>query len=187
MPQTNSATNLCYEIHGAANQVFSLVSDSCVAVNAQYAPMNNPDNGNIIREVGIVAVDSTGACHNITVTLTNGECRARRSSNNVDRVYETSFEDTFNGVSIRQRTLNRVRVSVPNCERVPLVMWVTCENTTGQEMIRFDISRGINLRPTSHGLLGEGTTLSTQQKTKIMVPLDCAVFIRLLQLIITGD
>ena len=156
MPQTNSATNLCYEIHGAADRVFSLVSDSCVAVNALYAPMNNPEEGNIIRQVGIVAVDSNNACHNVTVTLANGQCSASRSSNNgVVMNYPNSFEDTFNGVSIRQRTLNRVRVSVPNCERVPLVMWVTCENVTGQEMIRFDISRGINLRPSSHGLLGE--------------------------------
>lgn len=154
MPQQMSHINLCYEIHGAANQVFSLVSDVCVAVNALYAPMNNSALGNIIQQVGIVAVDSSNNCHNITVTLTNGQCRTRRVSNGVNRDYSTSFEDNFNGVAIRQRTLNRVRVSVPNCERVPLVMWVVCETVNEQQMIRFEISRGVNLRPTSHGLLG---------------------------------
>lgn len=154
MQDERRSTNLCYEIHGARDRVFSLVSDVCVAVNARYAPMNNPDDGNIISEIGIAAVGDNNACHNVTIRLNNGSCQTLRSSAGGDTVYETNFEDEFDGISLRQRMDRRVRVSVPNCERLPLVMWVTCENVRGQEMIRFDITRGLNLRPTSHGLIG---------------------------------
>ena len=62
--------------------------------------------------------------------------------------------DSFysNGIRVR-RLLNRVRISVPNCENKNLVMMVTCQNRP-EPMIRFDIMRGLNLKPTSHGLLG---------------------------------
>ena len=49
----------------------------------------------------------------------------------------------------------RVRISVPNCENVQLVMWIVCEEVRGEGMLRFIITRGVNLRPTSHGLLGK--------------------------------
>ena len=48
-----------------------------------------------------------------------------------------------------------MRVSVPNCESVQLVMWIVCEEVRGEEMLKFTITRGVNLRPTSHGLLGK--------------------------------
>ena len=46
---------------------------------------------------------------------------------------------------------NRARISVPNCGHNRLVMWVTCQ---AKGMLRFDLTRGIGLTPTSHGLLG---------------------------------
>lgn len=60
------------------------------------------------------------------------------------------------GVSV-SKYRQRVRVSVPNCDNVQLVMWVECEEVAGQEMLKFIISRGVNLQPTSHGLLGSYT------------------------------
>ena len=60
------------------------------------------------------------------------------------------------GVSV-SKYRQRVRVSVPNCDNVQLVMWVECEEVGGQEMLKFIISRGVNLQPTSHGLLGSYT------------------------------
>ena len=58
------------------------------------------------------------------------------------------------GVAVR-RSLQRVRVSVPNCENVQLVMWAICEGEGAQQQIRVMITRGLNLRPTSHGLIGK--------------------------------
>ena len=156
LEEERRTSNLCYQIHGEPNQVFSLVSDECVAVNARYVSMNNPNDGNIINEIGIVAAGTSNSCFNITVRLNNGTCQASRtaSDGSGDTSYSSNFDDSFNGIFMRQRMPTRVRISVPNCEQIPLVMWVTCETIGGQEMIRFDISRGVNLRPTSHGLIG---------------------------------
>lgn len=142
---------LCFEIHGASNKAFNLISDRCTSVNALYAPMNVPENGNIIKSVGIRAVDSMDQCVDITVGLENG-CIPTVSPNQSSAVEMTRY--TLHGVSVSKHQNNRVRVSVPNCENLQLVMWVVCEQVNSQEMIKFVITRGVNLRPTSHGLLG---------------------------------
>ena len=67
----------------------------------------------------------------------------------------TTQEFSIAGISARKRKLNRVRISIPNCDNVNLVMWVTCERDP--DMIRFQIARGLSLLPTSHGLLGTST------------------------------
>ena len=54
-------------------------------------------------------------------------------------------------VRVTRVRLNVWRVFVPNCQRPGIVMWVTCMSNR----LRFDVNRGSNLRPTSHGLLGE--------------------------------
>lgn len=152
IPKATNATPpaLCFEIHGAADQIFNLVSDRCTSVNALYLPMDIPDNGNIIGTVGIRAVDRVGVCVDVAVDLKDN-CVPRISQGNVT---QTMLRYSSNGVSMSTHR-DRVRVSVPNCEGVQLVMWVICEEVGGQEMIKFVISRGINLRPSSHGLLGE--------------------------------
>lgn len=156
-PILEKATNssppaLCFEVHGASNRVFNLVSDRCTTVNALFAPMNMPENGNIIRSVGIRSVDGTGQCVDITVSLDNG-CIPQISTNHSSAIETERYSSE--GVSVSTHQGNRARVSVPNCENLQLVMWVVCELVNGQEMIKFVITRGINLRPTSHGLLGE--------------------------------
>ena len=144
-PFQADGTSLCYEVRGKANRNFNLVSDTCASVNAYYAPMNSPARGNVISQIGVYAVgESEEDCHTIRV--------------NVDCSYEFNGEPVvgnirIDGIYVRQYP-TRVRISVPNCENINLVMWVTCQNASGQEMLRFDISRGLNLRPTSHGLLG---------------------------------
>lgn len=156
------STNLCYEIHGASNRHFSLVSDSCVAVNALYTAMNNPSEGNIISEIGVVAVNSgRDNCFNYRIRQNNGVCVTSRVAG-IETELGSTFDVSEGGINIRQMMQSRVRISVPNCERVPLVMWVTCELFGNQSMIRFDISRGLNLRATSHGLLGMHTSLYCQ-------------------------
>ena len=138
-------TSLCYEVHGQPNQFFNLVSDTCTNVNAHYSPMNVPENGNIISQIGVYAVGlAETACYTVLVNL---DCSYEFNGEPVTEITR------MDGIYVRQYP-NRVRISVPNCENINLVMWVTCQNLNGQQMIRYDISRGLNLRPTSHGLLG---------------------------------
>ena len=111
--------------------------------------MEPPANGNIIRTVGIRAIDRKGLCLDIGVSLQR-ECVPMISSGNWTT---TTSQYHASGISVSKRG-QRVRISVPNCENVPLVTWVVCEEVRKQWMIKFIISRGVNLRPTSHGLIG---------------------------------
>ncbi len=112
--------------------------------------MNISDNGNIISAVGVKAVNNLGQCVEITVRL---------ESNCIPVISDTGGTSTScrygsSGISVRTYG-KRVRISVPNCENSKLSMWVTCDDYGGQEMIKFQISCGVNLRSTSHGLLGK--------------------------------
>ena len=145
IPFRQDLTSLCYEVHGRTNTFINLISDTCTNVNALYTAMQTQDNGNIISQVGVRAVGDSGQCYNVRVDLTG--CAL-----SVDGIpMNTTFDE--DGIRVR-RTLNRVRISVPNCENKNLVMVVTC-SFLPEPMIRFDIMRGLNLRPTSHGLLGK--------------------------------
>lgn len=124
---------------------YNLVSDTCVSVNAFYSSMIDPSKGNIISKIGVLAEDSRGQCQQIEVDLEG--CAALVNGDAVS-VYNQD------GVHVMQRT-NRVRIAVPNCENIDLVMWVICELQGRQAMIKFVIARGFDLRPTSHGLIGE--------------------------------
>ena len=139
--------HLCYEIHGRDRWYLNLISDTCVSVNAHYTAINRTIDTNVISTVGIKAVNSNGLCVNIEVGVQNG-CvpvitEAGNSSVAMNR-YRSGR------ISVRKHR-ERVRISLPNCENVQLVMWITCQNL---QRIHFVVTRGINLRPTSHGLLG---------------------------------
>ena len=67
---------------------------------------------------------------------------------------EVTSQYSLSGISVLKRR-SRVRISVPNCGTQRLVMHMLCSSSGGGgPMMRFDITRGINLSPTSHGLLG---------------------------------
>ena len=150
--------NLCFEVHGEDDAYFNLVSDACVSVNAHYIRVRPEDNINIIDSIHVRAVDSNGACRNIDVSL--NQCGASVDGVSVD-MYNSA------GISVR-RFRNRVRIVVPNCQDIDLVMWVFCLNNTfwsredengteitfRAEMIRFVIARGLDLAERSHGILG---------------------------------
>ena len=156
VPFTKGGDALCYEVHGSPDQHYNLVSDVCTNVNAYYNDAIAMDTygtfeANFIQVIGVRAVGSTGDCYNIRVFEdVNGSCSAMRMG--AADVFPLGMS-AFDGITVR-RTLSRVRISVPNCENVNLVMWVTCEERSGVPTLRFDISRGLNLRPTSHGLIG---------------------------------
>ncbi len=143
--------NLCYEVRGSDNQNYNLISDKCVSVNALYQAMDIPEFGNIMGIIGVRAETNDGRCYSVCVEREG--CRALAS----DGVAEPAvIESTFatGGISVR-RYPNRVRISAPNCDQVTLVMWVRCATRRGQDLLDFTVSRGTNLRPTSHGLMGE--------------------------------
>ena len=148
--------SLCFEIHGEENQYFNLVSDDCVSVNARYARLDQYFN--IIDQIGIRAVDDAQKCRNIRVDLDT--CLPT-----VDGVQLRShFRES--GVSVRIYR-SHVRVSVPNCNGTShLVMNVICQRNltlldpftyepSKVDMIKFVITRGLNLNENSHGLLGK--------------------------------
>lgn len=140
---------LCYEIYGSSGSIFNLISDRCVSVNAQYTAMNNPEDGNIIAGLGIVAVNNAGQCVGVTVGVAN-QCVPQVR---VGSAEQETVSFSSHGVTVTKRR-ERVRVSVPNCENVQLVMWIVCEGVSGQQHIRVIVTRGLNLRSTSHGLMG---------------------------------
>lgn len=113
--------------------------------------MPPPLSGNIINTVAITAVDYRGSCVEIEVNLEMQCAPVIRGPNGLTT---SSSRYSQSGVSVR-RHRQGVRVAVPNCENTPLVLWILCEEIRNTSMIKFVISRGINLRPTSHGLLGK--------------------------------
>ena len=156
----NDVLSLCYEVHGDSDAIFNLISDGCVSVNAHYALVRPTESQNIINAIYVRAVDSVGICRNIAVRLET--CSATVNGFSMSRF-------SMNDVSVR-RYSNRVRIAVPNCQDLQLVLWVICETRTfwssnlgpqGREvtfdadMIKFVIARGYNLQETSHGILGQ--------------------------------
>ena len=110
--------------------------------------MNNPDLGNVISTIGVKAVDNKGRCIDIVVSLSE-QCILLVESQPL--MYYNKY-----GISVvKHNSQRKVSLSVPNCENEQLVMWILCKTIAGQEMIDFEISRGLNLRPTSHGLIGK--------------------------------
>ena len=142
----------CYEVHGKPDIILNLVSDTCTIVNAAYEPMNVAEDGNIIGTIGISAADSDGNCHNIEVGLAPSGASFPIEVF-IDDV-EVSGVVQIDAVRVR-RYSNRVRISVPNCELIDLVMWIMHMEIGGQNMLKFVITRGSNLAPTSHGLIGK--------------------------------
>ena len=158
----NEVVNLCFEIHGRADEYFNLVSDSCMSVNAHYVRAHPLLGYNIINEITVRAVGLDGTCGNIAVRVSG--CQAF--------IDGTVLNGTFSSAGISVRTYsNRVRISLPNCQDLDLVMWVFCERNelrgfpeqgepdinVGMDLLRFVIARGYNIRETAHGLLGEQT------------------------------
>ena len=152
----NDPINLCFEIHGEENAIVNLVSDACVSVNAHYARAQSSEDVNVIDRIYVRAADSSGVCRNIEVSL--AQCGA-----SVDNATVNDY--TSAGITVREFR-NRVRIVVPNCADIDLVMWVQCVNssfwsTLSNDIIfyarniRFVIARGLDLAERSHGILGQ--------------------------------
>ena len=154
MPIPADSQHLCYEIRGAADQYFNFISDACVSVNAHYVEGTLAGEDKVLHvvdEIAIRAVDNMGSCVNILVDR-NG-CTTSVNSVITDSYFVAGINVTTVG--------NRITVNVPNCDDQDLEMEVICENLNGIEMLHFEVTRGLNLRETSHGLLGKHTLLAS--------------------------
>ena len=146
---------LCYEIHGDANQWFNLVTDNCTTVNALYTPLN--DILNVITKIGVKAVDDDNKC--VEIFVNRSQCTVSVNGTDLEMGSYSS-----GNINVR-RYSKRARISVPNCNDINLIMWVICEeriilspNVTG-EMLKFVVLRGLNYGRRAHGLLGKLRTL----------------------------
>jgi hypothetical protein len=148
--------SLCYEIHGQADAIFNLVTDECATVNAHYHDLTNYLN--VIDQIGVRAVDNNGMCRNIQVDVNGCAASIDGAPLAVGARYSSG------GINVRTYS-NRVRISVPNCAELTLVMWVICETRTLEDpfgngvvtgdMIKFVVARGLNFgHRKAHGLLG---------------------------------
>ena len=157
--------SLCYEVHGKSNEWFNLVSDECTSVNARYVGLS--DRLNVIDDITVRTVNNQDQCVNISVSVEG--CRA---------VVDGAEVDQYSLAGVRVRTYsNRVRISVPNCNDLTLVMWVLCQErdftineygsgdafSVTRNSIKFVVLRGLNFgNRMAHGLLGMWETVLLQ-------------------------
>ena len=133
------------------------MSDRCTSVNAHYTSVD--ERINIIDEIGIRAVDLNGWCILIKVN-TSDNCMPRiTDGNGAEVLLNGSYFSA--GLSVAKYG-SYVGVYVPNCENTELIMWLKCIGDGGDGMIRFVVTRGLNLNPTLHGLVGEEEGLAVK-------------------------
>ena len=141
---------LCYEVHGESNKWFNLVTDKCASVNGRFAYLSS--SLNVIDVLGVKALDTNNRCVNVRVNVHGCTAEVNGVEIGMNERYSSG------GVSVRRRK-DRVRISVPNCNQLTLVMWAVCEidlpNQPG-EMIKLVVSRGLNFeKRVAHGLIGK--------------------------------
>ena len=148
--------SLCYEIHGRKDANYNLVTDQCATVNAHYTDITTYLN--VIDQIGVRAVDESGSCKNIQVDVDG--CSASIDGTPITSLYSSQ------GIMVRPFS-RRVRIAVPNCNELSLVMWVICETRTLEDpfggdasvtgdMIKFVVARGLNFgHRKAHGILGK--------------------------------
>ena len=149
--------SLCYEVHGQPGKWFNLITDSCTSINAHYTTLTRYLN--VINRVGIKAVDNNGRCINIHVDV--NQCAATVN----DIALSVTGQYSFGGVTVK-RYQKRIRISVPNCADITLVVWVVCEEhkilnpqdhgVLVARMLKLVVMRGLNFgHRRAHGLLGK--------------------------------
>ena len=160
--------HLCFQVHGEPNSHFNLLSDTCTSVNAFYSFVESDflAGFHVITEIGITATDSDGQCVFVQVGVANN-CMpvVRRTDLDQDGILDPVEVTQYvsRGISVTRRR-DHVRVAVPNCNSQTLVMYLSCITSGDAPVVRFDITRGINLSPTSHGLLGTAGACLTRSQ-----------------------
>ena len=161
----DAVPSLCYEVHGAANQYFNLITDECTAINAYYEKVQRNSSSidiNIVTKIGVRAVGDSGTCRNVEVDL-------EMCNTVVDGIAMDNLDS--DGIKVKRYVgSSRVRISIPNCADTVLVMWVFCRSGKVRDpvtseyyntnFIRYVVMRGFNLNEKSHGLIGNQSSYS---------------------------
>ena len=147
-----TTTSLCFQVHGESESYYNLISDDCIQVNVLYGAMKTHEDGNFIKEIGILAHNSETACTEITL-------QAKRC---VPIINGVSFNGSYNedGIIIKKTGKRNYEVTVPNCKPTQgddLNFKIACYKINKQKIIHFDVIRGGGIKPGAHGLIGKGT------------------------------
>ena len=144
--------SLCYEIHGKKDVTYNFISDECTQVTAHYRELPNPDPEytrplHLVDQINITTVNNRQQCVSISVTLENFTCSTLVGGSVGNYIQH--------GISVRQMA-DYTRVSVPNCADNRLIMNVICRTLTANVLyLELRVTRGLNLRETSHGIIGK--------------------------------
>ena len=146
-----TTTSLCYQIHGENSKYYNIISGSCVQVNVLYDAIGRDlQDGNYIKDIGIVAHNTAGSCNKIEV-IGKG-CRAIVDGIALDGSYNQD------GVIIASTGRKTYDVILPNCKATQgddLRFKLRCIKVNNKRVVRVDIIRNGGLRPDAHGLLGK--------------------------------
>ena len=145
-----TTTSLCYQIHGENEKYFNIISDRCVQVNVLYDPIRrDPQAGNYIKDVGIVAHNTAGGCNSIEVT--GRRCTVTIDGNALNGSYDQD------GVIITSTGKKLYEVTLPNCKATQgddLRFRLRCVKVDNKRIVRIDVIRNGG-RAGTHGLLGK--------------------------------
>ena len=145
-----TTTSLCFQVHGESGNYYNLISDDCIQVNVLYGAMKEPEDGNIVKEIGILV-------HNTGNNCTEIKLQANRC---VPVINGVSFDGSYNedGIIVDGIGKRNFEVTVPNCKATQgddLTFIISCYRVNKQKLIRFDVSRGGGIKPGAHGLIGK--------------------------------
>ena len=145
-----TTTSLCFQVHGESGNYYNLISDDCIQVNVLYDAMKNPEGGNVIKELGILA-------HNPGSNCTEIKLEARRC---IPMINGVPFSEAYNenGIIVDKLGKQNFEVTIPNCKPTQgddLNFRIACYKVNKQKVIRFDVIRGGGIKPGAHGLIGK--------------------------------
>ena len=151
-PGMNSTiTSLCFQVHGESGNYYNLISDDCIQVNVLYKAMKNSSrNGNLIKEVGILAQDTAKNCTEIRI-------KANRCIPIINGEAVNGSYSEF-GLTVIKTAKQSYEITIPNCKASQgddIKFKITCVKVRDQKTIRFDVRRGSGLKPGAHGLIGK--------------------------------
>jgi len=150
-----TTTSLCYQIHGESNKYYNIISDRCVQVNVLYDAIGSePQAGNYIKDVGIVAHNTAGGCNRIEVT--GRRCTVTVDGNALNGSYDQD------GVIITRTGRRVYEIVLPNCkgtEADDLRFRLRCVKVNNKGVVHVDVIRNGG-RAGAHGLLGKDQYLA---------------------------
>jgi len=145
-----TTTSLCFQVHGESDNYYNLISDDCIQVNVLYEAMKKPRNGNLIKEIGILAQDTAKNCSEITTRA--NRCALMINGEAFNNLYDE------NGIRVIKTSRRNYEVTIPNCKATQaddINFEIECVKVQNQKTIHFDVRRGGGLKPGAHGLIGK--------------------------------